>query len=413
MATTLLRFLLCELSKSRSAKGMNATASIPASGCLIWQSAQVGMKLAVAPAPDPGTDCLPMQFHRYNCKEARHLLANVHLLLLGDSVAQYWYTSLAYFLHSCDDLKSWNSTARGHAHPLYELWWSQIGPSHSTRRWFAWNAYYNMTSADLGDEELCDCWRDSCHPRCEPQSYFGNRYFRFRAQRGGGEAVGRLSLVMSLGEDVRPRWHTLDVQGWRLQCQAYLPTAAGRRCNRGSPAHHDLRGESLDALLSTVAEEFAPDLMLVNVKTNWPDRSAGESVCQFASRTHSGAEHVSTSWLWNDLNTSGYHTGLVNVSGTCKNAVGPRRQVLVVPALIARLLMHLPRTSVYVDRYHFQPWVYHELNQLLLNVVRASSPHQFIPTPASPHTSSPHTSSPHTSSPAATPAATAPHEKPS
>ena len=61
--------------------------------------------------------------------------------------------------------------------------------------------------------------------------------------------------------------------------------------------------------------------------------------------------------------------GLAELAAGPSNNVNAQRNVLAVPALIARLLVLLPRTSIYVDKAHFQPWVYHELNQLLLNLV--------------------------------------------
>ena len=343
-------------------------------GCLVWREAHVGMRLSVAPTPEPGTDCVPsMSFKRYSCEEARHLLDGMHLLLMGDSVAQYWYTALAYFLHSCNDLKQWDAERRGHAHPLYETWW--LGPDWFRKaRWWAWNTYYNTTSADLGDE-ICDCWRDKCHPFCSPQSYFGNRYLHH------GRA-GRLSLVMSLGNLVRPRWHALDRAGWRLHCKAYMDGVGGRRCMEGSPAHRDLSKASLRAAIDAVSQEFAPDVMLVNVRTNWADSSLAQTrwyvpgPCGFAKEYMLGLSHSIPArarspalWLWNDLETSAYNNVThVNVSGMC-TVVGHNARMLAVPALVARLLLLLPRTSVYIDAAHFQPWVYHELIQVLLNVL--------------------------------------------
>ena len=51
------------------------------------------------------------------------------------------------------------------------------------------------------------------------------------------------------------------------------------------------------------------------------------------------------------------------------------RLLALVPPLIARLLLDMPKDDVYIDNAHFQPWVYHEISQLLLNVLTARRVH--------------------------------------
>jgi hypothetical protein len=222
-------------------------------GCLVWRHAPVGMELTVEPTPAPGTSCIRTSFRRFSQSEALKLMADRKVLILGDSVASYWYVSLAYFLHSGDTLKTWDTKARGHAHPLFEQWWSQIGSHWSSARWWAWNHYYNTTNTNLGGHEICDCWRDSCFSKCRPQSYFGNRHFRF----GGGSNQGRLDLIPSFGDAIRPRWHTLDTESWRLRCKVPMEGTDSRRCAEGSPAARDLANVSDVATeLDAVVEEF-------------------------------------------------------------------------------------------------------------------------------------------------------------
>ena len=132
--------------------------------CLVWRRAPVGMVLTTAPRPTRGTSCIPMSFHRFNQAEARELIARKRILLVGDSVASYWYLSLAHFLHSGDTLKEWDTSKRGHAHPLFEQYWSRIGKSWRGAQWWAWNTFYNGTSADFGGNEICDCYREPVSP---------------------------------------------------------------------------------------------------------------------------------------------------------------------------------------------------------------------------------------------------------
>jgi hypothetical protein len=350
------------------------------SGCVTWQAAKVGRQLGLSPATNQEEQCIWLTFRRFNASEAREILSGSHLLLIGDSVTQYWYTSLAYWLHFGDDLKAWNETDKGHAHPLYELWWSQLNV-HTNRSWWAWNAYYNGTSADFLGAEICDCWRESCHPRCSPQSYSGNRYFNFTS---GSGIIGRLSLIMSLGTTVRPRWHDLDERGWRLRCGADHG-ARTNRCLGGAPTAHDLSKTTPAEMLDALIRHFAPTDVVVHMKTNWRDEGfekAGSSTCKFARSFDldtGGHTSLQPRILWNDLDTSKWAasaTTIANGSRAAQCIDSPKAShkvnaqlLTLVPPLVARLLLKLPRSDVFIDAAHFQPWVYHEINQLLLNVL--------------------------------------------
>ena len=351
------------------------------SGCITWQAAKVGRQLGLRPATSQER-CIWLTFRRYNASEAREILSGSHLLLVGDSVTQYWYTSLAYWLHFGDDLKAWDKTDKGHAHPLYELWWSRLNVHEYTRaRWWAWNAYYNGTSTDFQGAEICDCWRESCHPKCSPQSYSGNRYYHFTS---GSGTIGRLSLIMSLGTSVRPRWNDLDEKGWTLRCGADH-IARTNRCSGGAPTAHDLSKTTPVEMLDALIRHFKPTDMVVHMKTNWPDKGfekAGSSTCKFARSFDADTRGDTPSQpriLWNDLDTSKWAasaTAIANGSRAAQCIDSPKAShkvntqlLTLVPPLIARLLLELPRSDVFLDDAHFQPWVYHEINQLLLNVL--------------------------------------------
>lgn len=312
--------------------------------------------------------------------------------------------SLAHWLHSGDDLKTWNQTARGHAHPLCEGWW--WGPGSGQVDDWTWNEYYAQTSRDFGGAEICDCWRDSCHPTCSPQSFFSNRYYRLRE----GAWTGRLTYVASMGQSLRPRWHALDAAAWTLRCGAHPLQGVSKRCSRSTPAAHDLAGTTRAEMLDAVASRFAPDALLVHLTTNWEavtnsedaareGRPAPRSTCEYArgymqtrlpdagrpAEAHRPAEgphplrrrpHI----LWNDLDTGNWTAQSANTiieasaSSRCAGGLGSAdetkpSQLVLAPLLVARLLLELPRADVFVDKAHFQPWVYHELSQLLLNAL--------------------------------------------
>ena len=335
--------------------------------CLVWRRAPVGMVLTTAPRPTRGTSCIPMSFHRFNQAEARELIARKRILLVGDSVASYWYLSLAHFLHSGDTLKEWDTSKRGHAHPLFEQYWSRIGKSWRGAQWWAWNTFYNGTSADFGGNEICDCYREPCFPKCVPQSYVGNRHFRI-----GSEA--RVHFIPWLGHTFRPRGHDLNEVDWSLHCGAHMEGTQRRRCATGSAAAWDTaNASSAEDVLDALAHRFNPDLLLIDLVSNWPDRTIG-SVCPFAKRYGQRRQSTGASRHWLQLDTGKWNFASaamwkqVNATHSCVMP-GSADRWLPVPALIARLLLLEPRKRVFLDRVHFTPWVYHELNQLLLNTL--------------------------------------------
>ena len=357
-------------------------------GCLTWQAAFVGRQLGLSTRSVQGDLCVWAAFRRFTAAEARAVLNGMHLLILGDSVSQYWYLSLAYWLHTGDDLKTRDHKARGHAHPLYELWWSRLSSSEyrSANSW-AWNTYYNGTSADFSGADICDCWRDRCHPNCSPQSYFGNRYYRLASR-------SRLSLVMSLGTRMRPRWHDLDEGEWKLRCGVNRMEGANR-CAAHAPAVHDLDNTTAMEMLAAVIHHFAPTVVLAHVVTNWPEISV-RSTCNFARsfahRTPASltpqSTHPRPRVLWNDMDSrrwtvaseaaaivNGSRTASCGAASLDTDKHSDTRLLALVPPLIARLLLDMPKDDVYIDNVHFQPWVYHEISQLLLNVLTARRVH--------------------------------------
>ena len=80
--------------------------------------------------------------------------------------------------------------------------------------------------------------------------------------------------------------------------------------------------------------------------------------------------------VWVQLKTGDWNFGrsaaarrLVNTTGQCGGS-GLTDYQLLAPALVTRLMLATKRRSdVFLDNVHFRPWVYHELNQLLLNVL--------------------------------------------
>ena len=97
-----------------------------------------------------------------------------HLLLIGDSLAAYQYLSLAFWLHTGDDLHAWNASRYGTPSILAEMLWERTRRKDAPHE--AWNIYYNHSSRVFDGDEVCDCFRDGhCHPNCAPQTFFGNR----------------------------------------------------------------------------------------------------------------------------------------------------------------------------------------------------------------------------------------------
>mmetsp|Transcript_25247 Transcript_25247/g.39624 ORF Transcript_25247/g.39624 Transcript_25247/m.39624 type:complete len:378 (+) Transcript_25247:1704-2837(+) len=87
------------------------------------------------------------QLRRFTTADARECLRNKHVLIIGDSVSRYQYMSLASFLHSGFPEASGN----------HEKGANNVCMPGNV--WGSWKRFYLRSSAHFEGRELCDCFR--------------------------------------------------------------------------------------------------------------------------------------------------------------------------------------------------------------------------------------------------------------
>ncbi|KAG5188844.1 hypothetical protein JKP88DRAFT_303552 [Tribonema minus] len=102
---------------------------------------------------DGGWECYPVRFDE-DLAAAEQVLAGKHLVLIGDSLTRYQYTSLVYFLEN------------GHfmSPPPDNAWKAEFE---------SWNDYFRITNERLHGNEVCDCYR----PSEQIDGSYENRYY--------------------------------------------------------------------------------------------------------------------------------------------------------------------------------------------------------------------------------------------
>ena len=303
-------------------------------------------------------------FMRSTRSSALNLLRGEHLLFVGDSLAAYQYLSLAFFLHTGDALQGkWNASQYGHPTILAEQLWAGVRAPREV-----WMDYYNRSSAVFRGAEVCDCFRDgSCHPNCHPQTFVGNRYFRFHSH---GE-WGRISFVPWLGDRIPPRWHAFNANHWQVH-----PCGNFRSCDEHVEV--DLIGQDDEMILMRVITAMKPSFVQTGIHNHWKQRSQVE-VCNFAQEWHKKATPPrAIVWKTNTPSAAEMERAASNIDTVCRThsistctLPGSHQFVDMHPLLLqlADPALALPSDDLFVDALHYQPWVYHELNQVLLSAL--------------------------------------------
>jgi len=307
--------------------------------------------------PKPGATCTWRRFSRI---EALALMDGHHLLFAGDSVSIYQYIALAMFLHS-------GITS---SHDLEE---SGAGGD--------WNNYYTRTMNRFGGDEFCDCNRDFCYPRCVPQTFVGNRYFRFGHN-------GRISVIPCIADIVLPRGHSFDLDKWKFNCTR-------PPCN--ASADWEARSGCYLDVLKSLVDSHKPDILVQGIDNHWlghleswfikwvgraPNRTkvmCGMDFLQFgvAVTKQFGGPNGKPLVLTRSNNAN--QATLTSVQAQHPSTVSPTEggpDVLVYDVgYITKKLVEPPLvlpagTRIMKDAFHPAPWVYFELNMLLLNLIK-------------------------------------------
>ena len=248
--------------------------------CVRWVRVSDSPKAAVL--VNTGEEC---NFKRIQPHEARELMKDEYAFYVGDSVVAYEYLSLASFLFLGENLTVWDDDRWGHPHLLAEaLWKNGSNP---------WNDYYRKTNELFAGNEICDCFRDvKCHPRCKPQTFFGNRHFRMPS--ASNQVRPTVSFLFAGGQILKPQWHNIMVGVDDFSC------TSKHMCRRRPPDHktNKLGYQSIMQLLGT---HFQPTIIMAGIHNHWatkPD-STGKmarelgTACNFARHW----KNPDTTWL--------------------------------------------------------------------------------------------------------------------
>lgn len=306
-------------------------------------------------------DCI---WRRFSRSEARDLLAGRHLMFTGDSVSTYQYLAMALYLTEDLDIED-------------------------TRGWLLYEAgdftsYYRDTTRAFGGNEMCDCAREACHPFCSPQTFTQNRFFRI----GNG---GFLSMVPTLGDKIAPRGHTASLKDWTINC-ASIPCLNPIDWEESEPS-----GCYVD-IFKRLVDRFEPDILVQGVDSHWtspayawfnplPNRSrifcGMNSYTEFAATvTRELASSKSKPLVFTRTNNEPRSTleQLHKAASQVTAAEEYEGVLLYDVGYLSRLLVTPPINGhpsvVMIDFLHFDTWVYHELNMLLLNMIAQHTGYQ-------------------------------------
>lgn len=317
----------------------------------------------------PDRDCIWKRFSR---SEARALFRGRHLLLAGDSTLGYQYLALIMFLQGMD------LAADGPREWI--LYQAPVPPGYDGQKFF--NEYYTNTSRALGEDEVCDCYREfKCHPLCKPQTYVQTRHFRL-------EEDSYITVVPLGGKLIFPRGHNMDFEEWKLNCAAVpcdhpadwvFPYGCYLDILKGLVQHFnpDIFVNGLENHMIQPYEwlieiiKDVPDHDTIYCGMNWLDFSARltEEIGVTSGGTKGRPLVLTRS---NNANTSTLFQ-IYEGEKTASPTIAPPSLLLYDIEYITELLSAPPLNAypyaAMIDEVHVQPWVNFEMNMLLLNVI--------------------------------------------
>jgi hypothetical protein len=313
---------------------------------------------------------------RLDVEKARKLLANTHLIFIGDSLTRYQYLSLAHFIERGSYPSRKMVKVEGEPNILREDDFYAANPLG------AWKDLFALSSKLLGGRELCDCWRGNETTKSKTKSTtLENRFYSLPSHNL------RISYLTYLGKSEVQHGHTRALKsqgaGEVLSEEVYESNSYARNPYDWQPQN-----------VSTAVED---------VLASDPERSTRRAVIVWNSgiwgafKGAKDAEYLKASLL--SLKQSAGKHGLVFYKTTTvaqtsdfKRASGLREfdhvARAVVPALkhsgisiydankVTKPFESLERAiymAIYWDGVHFQPYVYEELNNVLLHKLEGMS----------------------------------------
>ena len=311
---------------------------------------------------------------RFTSADARTCLQDRHLLVVGDSVSRYQYVSLAAMIHSALPERSGNVDSHRNI----------VMPGLV---WTSWKAFYLHSSAHFRGRELCDCFRPE--GPWNPDFEMRTEENRFYALPERNLSVSYLQVFGGFPLHGHFPGPCRGASGGDLLCSAANMSKASL-----AAATHVLTSEEYDTNpqldtheffdwhgdLATVLEHVVPSMEVDTLVLNsglWgelTDKDLVDGIFEAASRTVAAS---GGRCLWKRT-TKRFVCG--NNSRRCHRRDWVPREVADTEPLGAALrhgwAVHDVATptagleqDAFADGIHFRPFVYHELNNLLLNSI--------------------------------------------
>lgn len=267
------------------------------------------------------------------------LLENKRVVFVGDSLTRYQYLSLIHYFHT----NSWHLSA----HPHLEV----------EGEWSSWKSFHLGSSLRFGCEEICDCYRDSS----EIGAWKENRHYRNMRLNLSVDAYLWLPEKNIRG-NTAPK--TSDFSKLCSDWHTYFDSLANY-------APHSSFSYNILDFLNVEVRDLQPDYLIIN-QGFWPfprlrDTSDTSYLRQFVSLAKSVAKRVI--WKTTTARCGINDTGVDNpwMVATLKNLGVEIFDAFMFTHEVAKL--NGDKFHVCWDALHFMPFVYRELNKMLLDFI--------------------------------------------
>jgi len=259
-------------------------------------------------------------------------LENKTVVLVGDSVTRYQYVDLVFWLSS------------GYFYDrMPQITWE--------KDWKSWKSYFVGTNARLGCLEVCDCYRIGT-----PGSWTGQADLRENRHFFHPHANFTVRFYEWLGDHVAQNVAPVPTAYSILaQCRDYDSAESCTLATFAEQVKNLSRFSDISSFLATVVAPEQPDHLVIN-GGHWPHNSVHSAT--FADTVHRAAKRS----VWKTTTATRESPSLMDESVIA--AFGLLNMDVFDAHAVTRGLSG--NKVAFVDALHFQPFVYHALNEELV-----------------------------------------------
>jgi hypothetical protein len=310
--------------------------------------------------------------HDYQGAEARHCLANKHLIFVGDSITRYQYLSLVQMIESGQYVSEGLEYQEGKPSILREhdfgRYYKGLRKEEQYKLKFLWE------SKVFGGNENCDCWRGNSTIESALDQQIENRYF----QLPGLNLY--ITYLRRLGPNQSMQGH-LEAAGAKaslLTKQRYDQLAYDQ-----SPLDFKPKNlvEAVEGVLEAMPERKSVSTVLIWNDGVWGWRGRKDTREEMESLVNSVGVNGKVLWksttvnhfsAWEDRSFRVYDKEARQAVSALQEKYGDRVGVYDTAAITSYFEKFRNKTTpeyqeVYWDAVHFHPYVYNNLNKALLN----------------------------------------------